>query len=86
MADNVAHANMLFYPLNYDTTSLTSLKITQAFHLLFGFAENLIISWYFKFRNSIWITEGSDNGVSVNQGSTVLAAHLISHLFQQDLF
>ena len=39
-ADNIAHANMLLYPLYYDIISLTSLKITQAFHLLLGFAEN----------------------------------------------
>ena len=39
-ADNIIHANMLFYPLYYDTISLTSLRITQAFHLLLGFAEN----------------------------------------------
>ena len=38
-ADNIAHDNMLFYPLYYDTISLTSLKITQAFHLLLAFAE-----------------------------------------------
>ena len=50
-ADNIAHANILFYPLHYDVlslTSLTSLKITQAFHLLLGFAENLTIFWDFK--------------------------------------
>ena len=61
-ADNIAHANMLFYPLYYDIISLTSLKITQAFHLFLGFAENSIISWNFKIQNSVWITEGSDNG------------------------
>ena len=33
-------ANMLFYPLYYDIINLTSLKVTQAFHLLLGFAEN----------------------------------------------
>ena len=38
----MAHTNMLFYPLYYDIIiSLTSLKMTQAFHLLFGFAEKL---------------------------------------------
>ena len=46
--------------------SLTSLKITQAFHLLLGFAENQAVLWDFKLQNSIQITEGSDNG-----GSTV---------------
>ena len=62
---------MLFYPLYYNIISLTSLKITQAFHLLLGFAENPIVSWYFEIRNSIWITEGLDNGDLDNQGSTV---------------
>ena len=71
MADNIAHANMLFYPLYYDTISQTSLKITQAFHLSFGFAENPIVSWYFKIQNSVRITEGSDNGDSDNRGPTV---------------
>ena len=70
-ADNIAHANMLFYSLFYDTISLTSLKITQAFHLLLAFADNPLVSWYFKIWNSIWITEGLDNGDSNNRGSTV---------------
>ena len=38
----IAHANLLFYPLYYDIINLTSLKITQAFHLSLGFAENQI--------------------------------------------
>ena len=40
VADNIVHANMLFYSLYYDIISLISLKITQAFHLLLGFAKN----------------------------------------------
>ena len=52
--------------------SLTNLKITQAFHLLLGLAENSIFSWYFKIQNSVRITRGSDNGDSDNRGSTVL--------------
>ena len=68
MADSIAHANMLFYPLSYD---IISLEITQAFHLLLGVAENSTVSWYFKIQNSIRITECSDNGDSDNQGSTV---------------
>ena len=72
MADNIAHDNMLFYPLYYGIISLTSLKITQAFHLLLGFADNPIVSWYFNIQNSVRITEGSDNGDSDNRGSTVL--------------
>ena len=73
MTYNIANANRLFYPLYYDVTSLTSLKILQVFHLLLGFAENLIVPWYFKIRNSVWITEGSDNGDSDNRGPTVHA-------------
>ena len=51
--------------------SLTSLKITQTFHLLLGFAENHIIFWDFKIKISVRITEGSDNGDSDNRGPTV---------------
>ena len=52
--------------------SLTSLKITQAFHLLIDFAENQDVFSDLKIQNSVWITEGSDNGDSDNRGSTVL--------------
>ena len=62
---------MLLYSLYYDTISLTSLKITQTFHLLLAFAENSIISQYFKIQNSVRITEDSDNGDLDNQGSIV---------------
>ena len=31
---DIAHANILYYPMYYDIISLTSLKITQAFGLL----------------------------------------------------
>ena len=62
---------MLFYALYCDIISLISLKITQAFHLLLGFAENQAIYWDFKIRNSVRITEGSDNRDSDNRGSTV---------------
>ena len=72
MANNTAHANMLFYLLHYDLISLTSLKITQEFHLLVGFAENQIVFCGFKMQNSVWITEGSDNGDLDDQGPTVL--------------
>ena len=71
-ADNIAHANVLFYPLHYDISNLTSLKITQVFHLLLGFVENQTVFWDFKIQNSVRITEGSDNRDSDNQGSTVL--------------
>ena len=62
---------MLFYPLYCDIISLTSLKITQAFQLLLGFAENQGVFWDFKTEISVRITEGSDNGDSDNRGSTV---------------
>ena len=71
-ADNIAHTNMLLYPLYYNIISLRSLKITQAFHLLLGFAENQGVFWDFKIQNSVRITKGSDNGDSDNPGSTVL--------------
>ena len=71
MADNIAHANMLLYLLYYDIISLTSLKITQTFHLLFNFAENQIVFWDFNIQNSVQIIEGSDNGDSDNRGPTV---------------
>ena len=59
---------MLFFSLYYD---ILSLKITQAFHLLLGFVENQTVFWDFKIRNSVRITEGSDNGDSDNRGLTV---------------
>ena len=71
-ADNIVPASLLFYSLSYDILSLTSLKITQAFHLLLGFAENQTLFWDFKIQNSVLITEGSDNGDSDNRGPTVL--------------
>ena len=71
VAYNITPANMLFFSLYYDILSLTSLKITQAFHLLLSFVENQTVFWDFKIRNSIWITEGSDNRDSDNRGPTV---------------
>ena len=62
---------MLFYSLHCDIINLINLIITQAFHLLLDFAENQTVFWDFKIRNSVWITEGSDNGDSDNQGPTV---------------
>ena len=61
MADNIAHANMLFYPLYYDRISLTSLKIIQTFQLLLDFTENQGVFWDFKIQNSVRITEGLGN-------------------------
>ena len=69
--DNIAHANILFYLLYYDIISLKSPKITQAFHLLLGFAENQVVFRDFKIRNNVQITEGSDNGDLDNRGPTV---------------
>ena len=67
---------MLLYPLYCDIISLTNLKITQAFHLLLDFAENQIIFWDLKIRNSIQITEGLDNGDLDNRGPTVATCFL----------
>ena len=71
MADNIAPANMLFFSLYYDIISLISLKITQAFYWLLAFVENQTVFWDFKIRNIVWITEGSDNGDSDDQGPTI---------------
>ena len=49
-ADNIAHTSMLFYPLYCDIISLTSLKITQTFQLLLGFAENQIVFEILKLK------------------------------------
>ena len=54
----------------------TSLKITQAFHLLLGYVENLTVFWGSYIHNSVRITEGLDNGGSDNRGSTV---HVIDY-------
>ena len=70
---------MLLYPLYYDTISLTSLKITQAFHKLLGFADNQIVCWDFKIQNSIQITKGLDNGDLDNRSSTVLSLNSNKH-------
>ena len=64
----------------YDIISLTSRKITQAFHLLLDFEENQVVFKDFKIRNSIQITEGLDNGDSDNRGPTVLAMPFKSYL------
>ena len=67
-ADSIVHVNMPFLPtVLCNIISLTILNITQAFHLLLGFAENQIVFRDFKIQNSIRITEGSDNGDSDNQ-------------------
>ena len=71
VVNNITHANMLIYPLDYDIISPTSLKITQTFHLLLDFAEYQIVFWNIKIQNSVWITKGLDNGDSDNQGSAV---------------
>ena len=39
-ANNIASVICLFYPLYCDIINLTSLKSTQAFHLLLSSAEN----------------------------------------------
>ena len=72
---------MLHILICFSTTiiSLASLKITQAFHLLLVFTENLTIFWDFKIRNSVWITKGLDNGASDNRGSTVYV-YIYTHI------
>ena len=72
-ADNIAHHNILFYPLYYNIISLTSLKITQAFHLLLVFAENQDVFRDFIIRNSVRITKGS-GGDSDNRSPIVYQA------------
>ena len=67
---------MLFYSLYYDIISLTTLRITQAFHLLLGFAKTKILFWDFKIQNRIQITEGSDNKDLDNGGPTVMFLHI----------
>ena len=63
---------MLLYPLYYDIISLTSLKTTQAFHLLLSFAENqIVLGFYILKIYNVRITKGSDNGGWDNPGSTV---------------
>ena len=67
--DNITPANMLFYPLYCNIISLTSLKSHN-------FINNLVLHkinrvWDIKVQNSVWITEGADNGDSDNQGPTV---------------
>ena len=68
MADNIAHAKMLFYPLYYVIRNKPNKSKN---HTGIGFAENRIVSWDFKVRISIRITKDSDNGDSDNQGSIV---------------
>ena len=63
----------LFYPLYHDITSLTSLKVTEAFHLLAtGFCRKSSCLLGFQTQNNAHITEGSGNGDSNNWGPTVL--------------
>ena len=62
---------MLFYPLHYDIIRLNKSKNHTGISFITWFAENQIVLWDFKIRDSIQITEGSDNGDSDNQGSTV---------------
>ena len=69
---------MPFYPLYYDIISLTSLKITQVFHLLLDFAENQGVFLDFKIQNSVRITEGLDNGDSDNRGPTILITSTVN--------
>ena len=40
--------------------------------MLCDYVENQTVFWNFKIRNSVRITEGSDNGDSDNRGPTVI--------------
>ena len=83
-ADNITYTNMLFYPLYYDISSLTSLKITHhdtCISYIAWFCRKQAIYWDFKIRNSVRITKGLDNRVSDNQGSTVFVKDSIHHHF-----
>ena len=73
MADNIAPPKRFFYLLYCDIINLTSLKITQAFHLLIFFLENQTTFQDFKIRNGVRITEGLDNSYrdSDNRDPTV---------------
>ena len=64
---NIAHANMLLYPLYYDVISLTSLRHSIYYLLLQKSNHHL----GFKNLNSIEITECSHNRYSDNQSPTV---------------
>ena len=68
MADSIVPANMLLHPLYYNKVSLSSLKITLAFHLLLVFAEN---QRDFKIVNGIRTTKALENGNLDNRGPTV---------------
>ena len=68
-ANNIVPPSIPFYLLYCD---IISLKITQTFHLLLGFAENQTIFRDYKIRNGVQISKGSDIGDSDNQGPTVL--------------
>ena len=86
MANNIAHDNMLFYPLYYDIISLTSLIITRTFHLILGFAENQIIFQDFKIKKCVQITQSSENGDSDSRGSTVIYIHVIIVIAQRNTY
>ena len=75
-ADNIAPTISLFYPLYCDIIRLTSSKITQAFYLLLGCAGSWIVFWDFYIRNSVRITEGSDNAV-IRITEVLLYFHLL---------
>ena len=78
MAYNIAPKIFLFYSLYCNIIRLTSLKITQAFHLLLGCVENWTVFWDFYIYKSIRITEGSVDGGLDNQGSTAFVSTYIA--------
>ena len=45
--------------------------------------QKIKLFWAFKNKNSVWITEGSDNGDSDSRGSTVLGCIIIAFQYNR---
>ena len=85
MADNIAHANVIFYPLYLKPNKSKNHMQTCKFHLLLGFVENQIVFWNFKIHNGIQITKVLDNGNLDNQGPIIIDRVLVWFLGLVDL-
>ena len=70
MANNVADANMLFFPPYCDIINVASKNHTDISFITW-FCRKSNYFWDFKNKNSVRITEGLDNGDSDNRGPTV---------------
>ena len=76
-ADNIALTMCPVYPLYCNVINPTSLRITEVFHLLLGFAENWTVFGISTFIIAgVRITEGSENGDLDNRGSTVQSSQV----------